>query len=85
MSASTALQTSLTHTFSEEIFKHISHYRVSFNFQIIDAGIDNFSNPFWWNFMKIPSCNQSNSDENKYMYVFLGKPGLLNFRVTAAT
>ena len=50
VSASTALHTSLKHTFSGEIRKHISHLRVSFNFQIIDAGIDNFSNPFWWNF-----------------------------------
>ena len=50
MSPSTALQTILKHTFSEEIHKHVSLKRKSFKLQIIGAGIDDFSNHFWWNY-----------------------------------
>ena len=66
MSASTALQTNLKNLFSEDIHKHISLYRASFNFLIIDAGMDDSSNPFWRKSMKIPSCNQSYNDQNNY-------------------
>ena len=52
MTASTALQTSLKHSFSEEIRKHLSLSRVSFNFQDINSGIDDFSNPFRWTLWK---------------------------------
>ena len=61
MTASTASQTSLKHSFSEEIHKHISLSRVSFNFQDISSGIDDFSNPFGELFEN-PELNQSQSD-----------------------